>query len=273
MAQVPPRRGGVHPTYGIYIVGSELDENYCLTGTRHLKYTSQCRSAKVITSIKQALLNTINSKENAKFKGNLETTPSSEANELDKESSVKQLGKKVRLHGQQSLYTITYQDQVVSLFDHHHKFTVEEVIEQYKLRCDEPAPELDPDTNLETETSTQLRFEAYDDFEFDEFGLSRLVVESLVAPSLMEQTTTKYGNDEDYESYPGKILFMMALDVCNASVQRNIAGAQAQYDKLSLDDFPAEDVTELVMEALRLIHILAGSYALPLSLSSTLIEK
>ena len=92
----------------------------------------------------------------------------------------------MRLHGQQSLYTITYQDQVVNLFDHHHKFTVEEVIEQYELRCNEPSPKLDHNTNLETETSVQLRFEAYDDFEFDEFGLSRLVVESLVAPSLME---------------------------------------------------------------------------------------
>ena len=109
----------------------------------------------------------------------------------------------MRLHGQQSLYTITYQDQVVNLLDHHHKFIVEEVIKQYELWCDEPAPELDPDINLETETSVQLRFEAYNDFDFDEFGLSRLVVESLVAPSLMERIATKYGNNEEYESYPG----------------------------------------------------------------------
>ena len=133
MAQVPPRCGGVHPTYGVYIGGSELDENYHLTGTRHYKYTSQHWSTKVINSIEQALLNAIDSKDNLKFKGNLETTPSLEANKLDKDSFVKQLRKKVRLHGQQSLYTITYQDQVLNLFDHHHKFTVEEVIEQYEL--------------------------------------------------------------------------------------------------------------------------------------------
>ena len=273
MAQVPPRRGGVHPTYGVYIGGRELDENYCLTGTRHYKYTSQRRSAKVINSIEQALLNAIDSKDTAKFKGNLETTPSSKTNKLEKEAFVKQLRKKVRLHGQQSLYTITYQGRVVNLFEHHHKFTVEEVIEQYETRCDEPDPEYDPDTNLETQTSVQLRFEAYDNFEFDEFGLSRLVVESLVAPSLMEQISTKYGNDEEYESYPGQILFMMALDACNASVQRDIAGAQERYGKLSLDNFPAEYITELATEALQLIHILAGSYALPLNLGSKLIKK
>ena len=66
---------------------------------------------------------------------------------------------------------------------------------------------------------------------------------------------------------------MMALDACNASVQRDIAGAQEGYNKLSLNDFPAEDVTELATEVLRLIHIMAGSYALPLNLGSTLIKK
>ena len=66
---------------------------------------------------------------------------------------------------------------------------------------------------------------------------------------------------------------MMALDTCNASVQHDIASAQQRYKDLSLDSFPAEDVTELATEALRLIHILAGSYALPLTLGSMLIKK
>ena len=72
--------------------------------------------------------------------------------------------------------------------------------------------------------SVQLRFEAYDDFEFNEFGLSRLVVESLVAPSLMERIATKYGNDEEYKSYSGQVLFVMALDACNASVKGILLG-------------------------------------------------
>ena len=70
----------------------------------------------------------------------------------------------------------------------------------------------------------QLRFETYDDYEFDDFGLSRLVVESLLSPLLLEQIITKFGNDGLFETYPGEILFMMALDTCNASVQRDIAG-------------------------------------------------
>ena len=66
---------------------------------------------------------------------------------------------------------------------------------------------------------------------------------------------------------------MMAMDACNTSMQRDIAGTQDRYNKLSLDDIPVEDVTKLATEALRLIHIMAGSYALPLNLDSTLIKK
>ena len=64
---------------------------------------------------------------------------------------------------------------------------------------------------------------------------------------------------------------MMALDTCNASVQRDVAGAQAKFDTLSLDTYPAKDVTELATEALRLIHILYGSYSLLINLGSKLI--
>ena len=56
---------------------------------------------------------------------------------MDKENFIKQLQKKVRLHGQQTFYAITYQDQVVSIFEHYHKFTVEDVIAHHEFRCEE----------------------------------------------------------------------------------------------------------------------------------------
>ena len=220
-----------HPSYlyGTYIGVGDLNDEYRLTGTRHYKYTSQRCSAKVINSIKQALLKAIKSKYIDKFNGKLETTKSSMENELDKDSFVKQLQKKVRLHDQQSLYTINLNNQVLNLLDHHHKVTVEEVIDQYELRCVMSDPDLDPNTGLETDVSIQLRFESYDDYEFDDFGLSRLVVESLIAPELMERIATRYNIDDKFESYPCQVLFMMALDTCNASVQRDISGAQKRF--------------------------------------------
>ena len=87
---------------------------------------------------------------------------------------------------------------MVSLFEHYHKFTAEEIIDQYKLRCEEPVPDVDPVTGNETEESRQLRFEAFEEYEFDDFGLSRLVVESLLTPSLLERMFTKFGNDDNY---------------------------------------------------------------------------
>ena len=97
-ARSPPRRGGEHPTYGVFIRGSELNNEYKLVGTRHYRYTSQCRSAKVINSIEQALLKAIDLKEISKFNGSLEMAPSTKDKELDKEGFVKQLKKKVHLH-------------------------------------------------------------------------------------------------------------------------------------------------------------------------------
>ena len=147
-----------------------LNNQYRLSGTRHYRCTSQRRSAKVLNSIEQALLTTIESKTSPKFNGNLEKTPSSNENELEKLNFIKQLKRKVQQHGQQTFYTAFYQNEVVSLFEHYHKFTVEEIIDQYELRCIEPPPELDPITGNETDESRQLRFESYDEYEFDDFG-------------------------------------------------------------------------------------------------------
>ena len=40
-----------------------------------------------------------------------------------------------------------------------------------------------------------------------------------------------------------------------------------------MDDYPGKDITELATEALRLLHILSGSYFLPLNLGSKLLKK
>ena len=89
MARVPPRRGGEHPIYGIFLEVGELNNQYQLIGTRYCKFTGQRRSAKVINSIEQALLSTIQSSDQSKFDGNLETTSASKGTELDKLNFIK----------------------------------------------------------------------------------------------------------------------------------------------------------------------------------------
>ena len=129
------------------------------------------------------------------------------------------------------------------LSDHYHKFTVEDIVAQFELYCEELILQLDPTTGVKIDTSIQSRFEIYDNYTFDDFGLSRLVVESLLTSSLFEQIITKFGNDTKFKTYPGQILCMMALDACNASVQRDIAGVQTKFDNLTLDDYSGEDIT------------------------------
>ena len=155
-----------------------------------------------MNSIEQGLLNTIESKTAPKFNGNLEKNSLAGENELEKLTFIKNLKRKVQLHGQQTFYAAFYQDEVLSLFEHYHKFTVEETIEQHELWCKEPDPKLDPNTGVETDTSKQLRFETYNEYEFDEFGLFTLVVESLLTASLLERIFTKFGNDPKFKTYP-----------------------------------------------------------------------
>lgn len=149
---------------------------------------------------------------------------------------------------------------------------MDKVIEQQKSCCEESDPEIDQHTNMETSESEQQRFEAYDEFEFDNSGLSWLVVESLLPHIMLERISTRFGNNEEFESYPDQNLFMMAFNTCYASVQCNIAGVQLKFDALTFDSLPVEDVTELATKALCLIHILAGLYVLHLNLGTKLIK-
>jgi len=136
-----PHRGGDHHIYGIYLGGSELNDNYELTGTRTYKYSAQRRHPKAIGSLEQALIDARDSTTIPKFNGQLELdkTASSEP-EVDKAEFVKLLKDKVKHYGQQSFYVANIDGHAVSLFENYHKLSVEDVINQHTARCNEPAP-------------------------------------------------------------------------------------------------------------------------------------
>ena len=127
---------------------------YQLMGTRHYRFTVQRRGAKVINSIEQALLTSIASTDSIKFNENLEKNGFNDR-ERDGQRNVYQTIKKKRSVSMdnKTFYSIEYEDEVLSLFEHYHKVTVEEVIVQHESRCEEPEPELDASTNQETPES------------------------------------------------------------------------------------------------------------------------
>ena len=97
----------------------------------------------------------------------------------------------MRLQRQHTFYAVMCYYEVLLLLGHHHKFMVEEVIDQYELHYKGPVAGIDPDTNIEIQTYKQFQLEAYNEYKSDDIGLSRLVVKSLLALSLME----RYGNE------------------------------------------------------------------------------
>jgi hypothetical protein len=80
-------------------------------------------------------------------------------------------------------------------------------------------------------------------------------------------TTTKFID------FHGGVLFLMALDVCNASVSFDIEGAQDKLYGIALNDFPGDNLTDFVATAQKYVKIMQGGYALPIRVGSKLLMK
>jgi hypothetical protein len=61
---------------------------------------------------------------------------------------------------------------------------------------------------------------------------------------------------------------MMELETCNGSVSYDSHGATESFFALTLDNYPGENIAEFATEALRLIKIMQGGYALPINTGS-----
>jgi hypothetical protein len=74
----------------------------------------------------------------------------------------------------------------------------------------------------------------YDEFERDDIDMTRLTVEYRLTEKIKEDIRTRYDHDPAFFDYPGQVLFMMELDICNASQYFDIDGAKAKLDELKL---------------------------------------
>jgi hypothetical protein len=66
---------------------------------------------------------------------------------------------------------------------------------------------------------------------------------------------------------------MMGLETCNASLSYDIDGATESFYALTLDNYPGEYIAEFATEALRLIKIMQGGFALPINTGSQRLIK
>ena len=244
--------------YGLFIGGSGLDKDYkSINGRAVYSFASQRRNVKTISFIERELVSARDSTTTLKFDGKLDPVSTS-TTEIGKERFLTLLERRVEEHGQETFYYVTdIHGKVVNLFEHVHNFDLDTLVKEFNLRN-------------EVENTT---FAAFDSYEEDEIMLSRLVVESLLTSTFYEKIFIRYGHRKDFKRLPGSCLLVMALETCNASVSHDIDGAATAFANLSLDTYPGEDVSDLSNEALRLIKIMQGGYALPVNTGSRLLQK
>jgi hypothetical protein len=78
----------------------------------------------------------------------------------------------------------------------------------------------------------------YDEFERDDIDMTRLAVESQLTEQIKDAIRTRYDHDPAFYDYPGSVLFMMVLDICNASQSFEIDGAQEKVGELKIENYP-----------------------------------
>jgi hypothetical protein len=84
---------------------------------------------------------------------------------------------------------------------------------------------------------------------------------------------TRYDHDPLFYDYPGPVIFMMALSICNASQSYDIEGAQKKLDELTLDSYPGEDVTACTAFTQKQFKVIQTGYAPPFRSGSKLLLK
>lgn len=230
-----------------------------------------------MTQIESDLRKLKNDSTGIKYCGSLEmkTKKGDLSTELDKAQFVIAIEESVRAYGLETFFYLPDLEGVMrNLSETPHLFTVQQVIDEHESRLTELFPVMDATSGLETEESIKDRFVAYDNnFERFDITLSRRIVESLILNDLLETIRIKYSHAPQYKTYPGSVVFIMALNVSNASAEYDIEGAIEKFKLLTLASYPGENIVDFATEAQRLIKIMQSAYALPHKTGSELLAK
>jgi hypothetical protein len=243
--------GGTHVLHGVYIGGGKIEDDWTITNPRY-RIVSQLKGDKWISKIESRLITRREDASGQKFNGKLEDTGDKE---IDKDEFVHAAKRDVRAHGHEGLYAIESGGHVVDLLDHLHEFTVDKVIQS------------------STAQINSTKKDAYDQYKLDEIETYRLIIESLLSPTLTENLQTRFDHDAAYFDYPGNVILMMVLEVCNTSVSYDIEGAQEKFDTLKQDDFQGEDISAFGAEVQKQVKVIQTGYALPIRTGSKYLSK
>jgi hypothetical protein len=159
---VNPKRGGMHPIYGVFLGGGSVEAGWDMTTARY-RFSSERRDEKSIGKVERGLTDARDKTTTLKFNITLELDGAEGIErELDKYQFVRTIEKLTREHGQQVFYAIEKYCTIHVLLRSPHLFTVEDVIDSHMMRLDSNST--DPSK--------------YDAFERDDINMTRLMVES-----------------------------------------------------------------------------------------------
>ena len=153
-----------------------------------------------------------------------------------------------------------------------HIFKLDEIIKEYESCLIKNNTVLEYN-HCETQESIEAQFRAYDTYILFDRSLSCLVIESLVSPSFREFIKIYFSHYDDFDNFPGKVYFMMILDVCNTSDAIIIEGAEKPFTNISLNGFHGENISDLATTALRNIKGMRSAYALHQKIGTTILMK
>ena len=218
-----PRRGG-NDFMGPFVGGAPLDDTYSLVTTEEpFKCALQLRNAKTLLGIESQLRKTIADSTALKYNGKLKLDATdATSTELDKEDFLLAVDEVVLSYGLQSFFYVPDSDGIMRyLAEESHLFTITDVLTEHRSRLTEPRPIFESES-VETDASIVNRYKCYDKYERFDLSLSRRILETLLSQDIKATIRIKYGHLPQFKSLPGQIIFMMALDVSNASAIQDI---------------------------------------------------
>jgi hypothetical protein len=252
-----PKRGGTHPIYGVFLGGGSVEAGLDMSTARY-RFLSQRRDEKSVGKVEHGLTDAREKTITLKFNGTLELDGTQGIErELDKDQFVRTIEQLTREHVQQVCYAIEKDGTIYDLLRSLHLFTIEYVIDSHTMRLD----------------SNSTEASKYDEFERDDIDMTRLAVESRLTEKIRDAIRTRYHHGPAFYDYPGPVLFMMALEICNASQSFDIDGAQAKLDELKLENYPGEDITACAAYAQKQFKIFQSGYTPPVRSGSKLLLK
>ena len=155
-----------------------------------------------------------------------------------------------------------------------HLFTLNSVIVEHELCLVIPRPVFsDLDLTVKMQNSISLQRKSYDVFETYDIALSRLLVESPVSSTYRESIKPRFSHRPNFENLPRQVYYMMVIYARNTSVVIDVKTTKTKFYKLSLSNFPGENISQFAVLALKHIKIMKGEFSLTKDLGSTLIMK